>query len=60
MLEKFLNKKVKVYISNYGAGSPSDAVNLKEGTITALDENFIELDSDEIIAIRYIRNIKNA
>ena len=45
MLEKFLNKKVKVYIKEYG---------LRKGTITSINADFIELDNNIVIQIKYI------
>lgn len=59
MLEKFLNKKVKIFIYNYGA-SPMATIDVKEGTVTALDENFIELDNDQVVAIKCIRSMRTA
>ena len=53
MLEKFLNKKVQIRYTIYG-----NFINAK-GVLTNLDENFIELDNDEVIAIRYILSIKS-
>ena len=62
MLEKFLNKKVLICISQYaaaitGIGGPN-AVQRK-GVVTNIDDKFIELDNDEIIAIQYITTIKS-
>ena len=55
MLEKFLNKKVIIMISKYAA---SDFIE-KKGIVTELNDDFIELDNDEIIAIKYITSIKS-
>ena len=52
MLEKFLNKKVQIYATLYGAQA------MRKGIITAIDENFIELDSGEIIAKKAITIVK--
>ena len=52
MLEKFLNQKVQILATLYGAAT------MKKGTITAIDENFIELDNSEIVAIKAITTVK--
>ena len=53
MLEKFLNKKVGIVIFN-GSASPD----FEKGFVTAVDENFIELDNNLTIAIKYIMSIE--
>ena len=53
MLEKFLNKKVSIEHTTYCNIWKS------KGTVTKIDENFIELDNDEVIAIKYITTIKS-
>ena len=54
MLEKYLNKKIEVDYTNYAY-----PVGLKvKGVITEIDDNFIELDNEMIIAIRYIISIE--
>ena len=53
MLEKFLNKKVQVRYTIYGHFL------IGKGIITNIDENFIELDNDQIIAIKYVTDIKS-
>ncbi len=66
MLEKFLNKNVLICIANYAAaaetlpafGNPLAQVQRK-GRVTRVDENFIELDNNEIVAIKYISTIKS-
>ena len=66
MLEKFLNKKVLICIANYASAAemivfnrPLEAVQRK-GTVTNVDENFVELDNNELVAIKYICTIKEA
>ena len=66
MLEKFLNKNVLICIANYAAASENMASFKnplagfqRRGKVTRIDENFIELDNDEIVAIRYIATIKS-
>ena len=56
MLGKLLNQKVRVYLVNF-ANSLSAGVSY-EGTVTNIDENFIELNNEKIIAIKYIASIK--
>lgn len=60
MLEKFLNKDVLINIANYAItlGNVSKGA-YRKGTVTAIDDNFIELDNDEVIAIKYITTIKS-
>lgn len=54
MLDKFLNKKVKVLYGCYEYNK-----NTEKGTITRIDENFIELDNDTVIAIKHIFKINS-
>ena len=66
MLEKFLNKKVRICLAEYAKTldhMPTGfkgtlSYYLREGIVTKIDENFIELDNDEVIAIKYITTIK--
>lgn len=65
MLEKFLNKKVLICIANYAAATEVMASMKnpyaplqRKGTVTNIDNNFIELDNNEVIAIKYITTIK--
>ena len=53
MLEKFKNKKVQVRYTYYAHFL------IAKGIITNMDENFIELDNDQIIAIKYVTDIKS-
>ena len=58
MLEKFLNKKVKVYVTTYGSGTGfSDNAN-QQGVVTNLDEKYLELDNNIVIQTKYIVFIK--
>lgn len=54
MLEKFLNKKVQIMYTGYSEGQYSE-----KGIVTKIDDNFIEVDNDKIIAIKYILTIKS-
>ena len=66
MLEKFLNKNVLICIAEYAAAiekaNMTSIANLeayqKKGTVTGVDDNFVELDNNELIAIKYISTIK--
>ena len=61
MLGKLLSRKVRVGISNYSMSVvPKGFGNfiMKEGVITDIDDNFIELDNEMIIAIRAITYIQ--
>ena len=53
MLEKFLNKRVQIVYSSYAYER------MLKGIVTKIDENFIELDNDEVVAIKYIVTIKS-
>ena len=67
MLEKFLNKKVEILIASYARVANKVAVGVKQsvefglrrGTVTNIDNNFIELDNNEVIAIKYITTIRS-
>lgn len=66
MLEKFLNKRVLVCISHYAAAYERMYMGVgvieayqRKGVLTRLDNNFIELDNDEVVAIKYITTIKS-
>lgn len=54
VFEKFLNKKVGVCIFN-----ATQIPGFEKGIVTAVDENFIELDNDLTISIKYIISIKS-
>ena len=54
MIEKFLNEKVQIIYTAY-----SDSFFSLKGIITKIDDNFIEVDSNQIIAIKYIISIKS-
>ena len=55
MLEKFLNKNVSIILAQYAAKGKKK----KKGTVTNINEKFIELDNDEVVAIKYIAAIKS-
>ena len=56
MLEKFLNKKVAIWVSLYGSANGY----IKKGIMTSYNEEYIELDNEKIIAIRFIASIELA
>lgn len=51
MLEKFLNKKVAITFTCYCT------IWKRQGTVTKIDEKFIEIDNNEIISIEYIVSV---
>ncbi len=61
MLEKFLNKKVEILISSYGTPyNLSNSYLIKhKGVVTNIDSNFIELDNNKVIQIKYIISVIN-
>ena len=72
MLEKFLNKKVKIVIATYGTTLNQKLKNSRsggftnyvaeynvEGIVTNIDSNFIEIDNNLVIQIKYIISIEN-
>ena len=59
MLEKFLNKNVELTVATNGSSTKYRLVRsgdsfYKKGTVTKLDDNFIELDNNMVIQIKYI------
>lgn len=64
MLKKFLNKKVLICIASYASAAekivmgPNLAAFQRQGTVTDVDDNFVELDNNELVAIKYIATIK--
>ena len=66
MLEKFLNKNVLICLANYASAAEKIAIGTsgmlatiqRKGTVTAVDDKFIELDNNEVVAIKYISTIK--
>ena len=61
MLKKLLSQKVRIGLSNYawsyfpkGKGNNMQ----REGIVTDIDDNFIELDNEMIIAIKSITYIQ--
>lgn len=68
MLEKFLNEKVEICLAEYAKvievvtplrDKKILEQTVKKGTVTRIDENFIELDNNVVIAIKYIVTIKS-
>ncbi len=53
MLGKFLNKKVEILVTEYCANK------IEKGIVTKVDSNFIELDNNKVIQIKYIISIKS-
>ena len=67
MLEKFMNKKVRIITTTYGSIVSRERKQLKcyaqeyiiEGTVTNIDSNFIEIDNNLTIQIKYIISIES-
>lgn len=72
MLEKFLNKKVKIVTATNGTTILQKAKNSMsggftgyiaeynvEGIVTNIDSNFIEIDNNLVIQIKYIISIES-
>jgi len=67
MLEKFLNKNVEICLAEYAKAIDHISIGtkgvleqyLRKGTVTRVDDNFIELDNNLVIAIKYITTIKS-
>ncbi len=72
MLEKFLNKKVKIVTATNGTTICQKMKNSMsggftnyvaeyniEGIVTNIDSNFIEIDNNLVIQIKYIISIEN-
>jgi hypothetical protein len=65
MLEKFLNQNVLICIANYASAFEKVAFGAtlehvqRRGKVTRVDENFVELDNNEVVAIKYICTIKS-
>ncbi len=55
MLSKLLNQKVRVILMTAGSVGASPSY---DGVVTNIDDNFVELDNERIIAIKYITSIK--
>lgn len=58
MLEKFLNKKVCIEVALYTTGKGFRANEYFKGTITNIDKDFIELDNNLTIQIKFIVTIE--
>ena len=54
MLKKLLSKNVKITSKSFSGGAPVTKV----GIVTDVDDNFVELDNEMYIAIRYIAYIE--
>ena len=63
LINKYLNKEVEIAEKIYNSSSTLDGVlgsgyiNKINGTITGIDENFIELDNSILISIKFIYRI---
>ena len=58
MLEKYLNKKVKIYATSmYNTAMGTISRVSRVGVVTDVDDKFIELDNNSVIAINYIVSI---
>ncbi|MBQ6992359.1 MAG: hypothetical protein IJN50_05585 [Clostridia bacterium] len=53
MIEKFLNKRVQIVGTVYSRHF------IMKGIMTACNNEFVELDNNEIIAIKYIFSVKS-
>lgn len=66
MLNSLLNRKVAIGIAAYSASTIDMKFKLTgragimyvEGTIVDMDDNFVKLDDEMLIAIKYITSIK--
>ena len=54
MLEKYLNKEVKVLIKSLGVSSTGD---IEKGILTSVEEKFIELDNKKMINLLNVHSI---
>ena len=58
MLEKYLNKKEKIYATSmYNTAMGTISRVSRVGVVTDVDDKFIELDNNSVIAINYIVSI---
>ncbi len=63
LLEKYLNKKVIISEKLYNFSSTLDGTmtngrNFVKGVITAIDNDYIELDNNTLITIKFIYRIQ--
>ncbi len=62
LIEKFLNKKVCIAEKMFSYSSTlegfSNGRNFIEGVVTNIDDDFIELDNEILIAIKFIYKIQ--
>lgn len=70
MLDKFLNKKVRIITTTYGSAVSATNKELRKlrnyaqeyvvvGIVTNIDSNFIEVDNNLTIQIKYIISVEN-
>ena len=52
---QYLNKKVKIRITNYGTPVGYNEI---KGVMTNINDNFIELNNNTIVAMRYVETIE--
>ncbi len=53
MLEKYLNKNVVIFTQVQGTAISSKY----KGIVTGADENFVELDNQKLISIKFIYSV---
>lgn len=58
MLEKFLNKRVRIYVTTYGSSNAISNNANQKGVVTSIDDKYIELDNNIVIQIKYIVSIE--
>ena len=59
MLERLVNKKIKVRVALYSDSMPRSLYSATfEGTLVAYDDNFIVFEDDSMINIKYIQTIE--
>ena len=59
MLEKLLNKKIKVRVALYSDSMPRALYStVFEGVLVAFDDNFIVFEDNSMINIKYVQTIE--
>ena len=59
MLERLVNKKIKVRVALYSDSMPRALYSTTfEGTLVAYDDNFIVFEDNSMINIKYIQTIE--
>ncbi len=59
MLEKLLNKKIRVRVALYGDSMPRSLYStVFEGVLVAFDDNFIVFEDNSMINIKYVQTIE--